>query len=66
MRGSRIAKQIEYEQRREAKRKRVMLELRRRLLNGRGESGGERAEPSIVGNEIRTREKRDSQQGAKS
>ena len=45
MRGSRIAKQIEYEQRREAKRKRVMLELRRRLLKGRGEGSGERAEP---------------------
>ena len=38
MRGSRIAKQIEHELRREAKRKEVILELRRRLLEGRGES----------------------------
>lgn len=45
MRGSRIAKQIEYEQRREAKRKQVILELRKRLLKERGESSGERAEP---------------------
>ena len=45
MRGSRIAKQIECEQRREAKRKQVLLELKRRLLKERGESSGERAEP---------------------
>ena len=38
MRGSRIAKQIEHEQRREAKRKQVILELRKRLLKERGES----------------------------
>ena len=38
MRGSRIANQIIYEQRREAKRKEVLLELRRRLLKERGES----------------------------
>ena len=38
MRGSRIAKQIEHELRREAKRKRVLLELRKRLLKERGES----------------------------
>ena len=38
MRGSRIAKQIEYELRREARRKEVILELRRRLLKERGES----------------------------
>lgn len=45
MRGSRIAKQIIEEQRREAKRKKVLLELRKRLLKERGESSGERAEP---------------------
>ena len=44
MRGSRIAKQIEQELRREARRKEVLLELRRRLLEERGESNGERAE----------------------
>ena len=44
MRGSRIAKQIIDEQRREAKRKQVILELRKRLLKERGESNGERAE----------------------
>jgi hypothetical protein len=44
MRGSRIAKQIEYEQRREAKRKEVLLELKKRLLKERGESNGERTE----------------------
>ena len=44
MRGSRIAKQIEHELRREAKRKEVILELRRRLLKERGESNGERTE----------------------
>ena len=42
MRGSRIAKQIEQELRREAKRKEVILELRRRLLKERGESNGKR------------------------
>lgn len=40
MRGSRIANQIIYEQRREAKRKEVLLELRKRLLKERGESNG--------------------------
>ena len=45
MRGSRIAKQIEHEIRREARRKEVILELRRRLLEKRGESDGERTEP---------------------
>lgn len=45
MRGSRIAKQIEHELRREARRKEVLLELKRRLLKERGESSGERAEP---------------------
>ena len=44
MRGSRIANQIIYEQRREAKRKEVLLELRKRLLKERGESNGERTE----------------------
>ena len=44
MRGSRIAKQIIDEQRREAKRKKVILELRKRLLKERGESSGERTE----------------------
>ena len=38
MRGSKIAKQIEYELRREARRKEVLLELRKRLLKERGES----------------------------
>ena len=45
MRGSRIAKQIIDEQRREAKRKQAILELRKRLLKERGESNGERTEP---------------------
>jgi hypothetical protein len=44
MRGSKIAKQIIDEQRREARRKEVLLELRRRLLEERGESNGERTE----------------------
>lgn len=44
MRGSRIAKQIEHELRREAKRKKVLLELRKRLLKERGESNGETKE----------------------
>ena len=44
MRGSRIAKQIIDEQRREAKRKQVLLELKRRLLKERGESNGETKE----------------------
>lgn len=37
MRGSKIAKQIEYELKREARRKAITLELRRRLKE-RGES----------------------------
>lgn len=45
MRGSRIAKQIIVEQQYEANRKRVLLQLRRRLLKKRGESNGERTEP---------------------
>ena len=48
MRGSRIAKQIEYELRREAKRKEVLLELRKRLLKERGESNGGERESSII------------------
>jgi hypothetical protein len=60
MRGSRIAKQIEHELRREAKRKQVLLELRKRLLKERGESNGERTESSVIGNEVTTREERDS------
>ena len=44
MRGSRIAKQIIDEQRREARRKEVILELKKRLLKERGESNGERTE----------------------
>ena len=44
MRGSRIAKQIIDEQKYEAKRKKVLLELKKRLLKERGESNGERAE----------------------
>ena len=60
MRGSKIAKQIEYEQRREARRKEVLLELKKRLLKERGESNGERTESSVIGNEVTTREERDS------
>lgn len=45
MRGSRIAKQIIVEQQYEANRKRVLLQLRRRLLKKRGGSNGERTEP---------------------
>ena len=45
MRGSRIAKQIIDEQRREAKRKQAILELKKRLLKERGESNGKRTEP---------------------
>lgn len=41
MRGSYIAKQIIEEQRREAKRKQVLLELRKRLLKERGEQNGD-------------------------
>ena len=44
MRGSRIAKQIEYELKREARRKEVILELKRRLLKERGESNGRETE----------------------
>lgn len=51
MRGSRIAKQIIDEQRREARRKQVLLELRKRLLKERGENnerrGNERETKSI-------------------
>ena len=42
MRGSRIAKQIEREFKREARRKEVLLELKKRLLKERGESNGKR------------------------
>ena len=42
MKGSRIARQIEQQLRREARRKEVLLELRRRLLKERGESSGKR------------------------
>ena len=38
MRGSRIAKQIEHELRREARRKKIALELRKIMLKKRGES----------------------------
>ena len=41
MRGSKIAKQIEHELKREARRKKVILELRRRLLKERGEQNGD-------------------------
>lgn len=44
MRGSRIAKQIIYEQRREAKRKEILLELRKRLLKERGENNEHRGD----------------------
>ena len=52
MRGSRIAKQIIDEQRREAKRKRVILELRKRLLKERGESNGDRSINKETANSI--------------
>ena len=42
MKGSRIARQIEQQLRREARRKEVLLELRRRLLKERGETSGKR------------------------
>lgn len=42
MRGSRIAKQIITEQRREAKRKKIVLELREAMRRRRGESNGKR------------------------
>ena len=45
MRGSKIAKQIEYELRREARRKEVLLELRKRLLKERGELMNSRGSP---------------------
>ena len=45
MRGSRIAKQIITEQRREAKRKQIVLQLREAMRRRRGESNGERTEP---------------------
>ena len=48
MRGSKIAKQIIVEQQYEANRKRVVLELRRRLLKKRGESNGERTESETM------------------
>lgn len=38
MRGSRIAKQIIDEQRRDAKRKKIVLEIRKAMLRRRGES----------------------------
>ena len=44
MRGSSIAKQIIDEQRRDAKRKKIVLEIRKALLRRRGESNGERTE----------------------
>jgi hypothetical protein len=43
MRGSRIAKQIITEQRREAKRKKIALELREAMRRRRGESNGDRS-----------------------
>ena len=59
MRGSRIAKQIIYEQRREARRKEVLLELKKRLLKERGESSGERTEPDTKQHEKSERTSRD-------
>ena len=44
MRGSRIAKQILFEQRRDAKRKEIALQLREAMLRRRGESNGKRTE----------------------
>lgn len=45
MRGSSIAKQIIDEQRRDAKRKKIVLEIRKAMLRRRGESNGERTKP---------------------
>ena len=42
MKGSRIAKQIITEQRREAKRKQIALQLREAMRRRRGESNGKR------------------------
>ena len=56
MRGSRIAKQIEHELRREARRKEVLLELRKRLLKGRGESNGDRSINKETANSIANEE----------
>ena len=44
MRGSRVAKQILDEQRRDAKRKKIALQLREAMRRRRGESNGERTE----------------------
>ena len=44
MRGSRVAKQILFEQRRDAKRKEIALKLREAMRRRRGESNGERTE----------------------
>ena len=64
MRGSKIAKQIIDEQRREAKRKQVLLELRKRLLKERGESNGERTESSAYGLENTLREAGNIEKGS--
>ena len=45
MRGSRVAKQILFEQRRDAKRKKIALQLREAMRRRRGESNGERTKP---------------------
>lgn len=66
MRGSKIAKQIEYELRREARRKEVLLELRKRLLKERGESNGERTESSAYGLENTSREAGNIEKGSES
>ena len=48
MRGSRVAKQILFEQRRDAKRKEIALKLREAMRRRRGESNGKR-EPDTSG-----------------
>ena len=63
MRGSRIAKQIITEQRREAKRKQIALQLRKAMLRRRGESNGERTKPSAYGLENTSREARNIEKG---
>ena len=63
MRGSRIAKEIEQEIRREQARREKILEVLRRK---RGESNGKRTEFNTNGLENATRETRDIEKGADS
>ena len=65
MRGSKIARQIIRQQQYDAKRKKIVMELRQRLLEKRGESNGKRAESSAYGLETASREARDIEERAK-